>query len=72
MIVVGNVVLEAIVVVGVWTVSSAVGAMLGNFAAVAERKSPDVRGDWIAIGGAIGCAVGLPLMLCAVAQYAGG
>jgi hypothetical protein len=65
-----NVVLDGAAVAAVWVASGAIGAMIGNFAAVAERKSRDERQDWIAVGWAMGCAFGLLLMVCAIAAQA--
>lgn len=61
-----NVVLDGAAVAAVWATSGAIGAMLGNFAAVAERKSRKERQDWTSVGWAMGCAFGFLLMLCAV------
>jgi len=63
-----DIVLDGIKVLGVWLTAGGVGAMIGNFAAVAERKSKDERAHWRDIGGAVGCAFGLLLMLCAIAD----
>jgi hypothetical protein len=54
-------------VIGVWISSAAVGAMLAGFAAVAQRKPRETRQDWAELGGALGCAFGFLLMVCAVA-----
>jgi hypothetical protein len=61
-----DIVLTTIGVLGVWLTSSGVGAMLGNFAAVLERKPPEVRAHWRDVGAAVGCAFGFLLMLCAI------
>src|ERR1700759_41289 len=45
-----NVVLNGAAVVAVWLATSGIGAMLGNFAAVALRRSAEERSDWIALG----------------------
>jgi hypothetical protein len=60
-----NVVLNGAAVVAVWLATSGIGAMLGNFAAVALRRSAEERSDWIALGGALGCAWGFLLMVLA-------
>jgi hypothetical protein len=60
-----NVVLNGAAVVVVWLATSGIGAMLGNFAAVARRRSAEERSDWIALGGALGCAWGFLLMVLA-------
>ncbi len=62
-----NVVLDGAGVAAVWLTSSGIGAMIGNFAAVFERKPPDVRAELTAWGGAMGCAFGFLLMVCAIA-----
>jgi hypothetical protein len=54
-------------VAGVWISSGAIGAMLGGFAAVAQGKPRDKRQDWAELGGAMGCAFGFLLMVCAIA-----
>jgi hypothetical protein len=54
-------------VISVWISSAAVGAMLGGFAAVAQKKPRETRQDWAELGGAMGCAFGFLLMVCAVA-----
>jgi hypothetical protein len=51
-----NVVLNGAAMVAVWLTTSAFGAMLGNFAAVALHRSAEERSNWIALGGALGCA----------------
>ncbi|MCW2980000.1 MAG: hypothetical protein JWO14_1727 [Solirubrobacterales bacterium] len=62
----GNVVLNGAAMVAVWLTTPGLGAMLGNFAAVALRRSADERSDWIALGGALGCICGLLVMLLAI------
>jgi hypothetical protein len=61
-----NVVLSGAAMVAVWLTTSGVGAMLGNFAAVVLRKSAEVRSNWIAVGGAFGCAWGVLVMIFAI------
>jgi hypothetical protein len=61
-----NAVLNGAAMVAVWLTTSALGAMLGNFAAVALRRSAEERSNWIALGGALGCAWGLLLMIFAI------
>jgi len=65
-----NVVLESAAVAAVWLTSSGIGAMIGNFAAVLEHKSPEERAYWTALGGAMGCAFGFLLMICSIAVLA--
>ncbi len=40
-----NVVLDGAAMVAVWLTTSGLGAMLGNFVAVAPRRSADERSD---------------------------
>jgi hypothetical protein len=61
----GNVVLNGVAMAAVWLTGSGLGARLGNLAAVALRRSAEDRSDWIAIGGALGCAWGLLAMVVA-------
>jgi len=61
-----DVVLDGVKILAVWLTSAGVGAMLGNFAAVLEGKPADVRAHWRDVGGAVGCAFGFLLMLCAI------
>jgi hypothetical protein len=61
-----NVVLNGAAMAAVWLTGSGLGAMLGNFAAVALRKSAEERSNWIALGGAFGCAWGLLVMVFAI------
>ena len=62
-----NVALDCVAVAGVWLTAGGIGAMIGNFAAVLERKSSEERGHWTAVGWAMGCAFGFFLMICAIA-----
>jgi hypothetical protein len=48
--------------ISVWLAWSGLGVMLGNFAAVAARRSPEERAEWSAFGGAAGCVIGLCLI----------
>jgi hypothetical protein len=62
----GNVVLNGVAMAAVWLTVSGIGAMLGNFIAVVRRMPASERSDWTALGGAIGCAIGLLLTICAL------
>jgi hypothetical protein len=42
---------------------SGVGAMFGSLAALVSRRPADVRSEWTAIGGALGCVAGLLAMI---------
>ena len=63
-----DIVLDGVKVLGVWLTSAGVGAMIGNFAAVLESRSPEERANWRDVGGAVGCAFGFLLMLCAIVE----
>ncbi len=62
----GNVVLNGVAMAAVWLTASGIGAMLGNFVAVVLRRPASERSEWIAFGGAVGCAIGLLLMIFAL------
>jgi hypothetical protein len=49
---------------------SGFGAMIGNFAAIALRRSDEERSRWAGYCGAVGCLVGLLAMLLAIAIVA--
>jgi len=63
-----NVLTDGASIAAVWLGASGIGAMIGNFAAVADKKTPEERAHWVAVGGAMGCAFGFLLMLCAIAS----
>ncbi len=63
----GSVILEGVGVAAVWLTAGGIGAMIGNCAAVVEKRSPEERADWTASGWALGCAFGFFLMICAIA-----
>jgi hypothetical protein len=65
-----NVVLNGAAMAAVWLTTSGLGAMLGNLVAIALRRSAEVRSNWIALGGALGCICGFLVMLLAIAILA--
>jgi hypothetical protein len=62
----GGVILNCAAVVALWPTASGIGVMLGNFAAVVLRRSAEERSEWTARGGALGCAIGFLVMVCAL------
>jgi hypothetical protein len=54
-------------VAAVWISSATIGTMIGTFAAVFSKKPLRTIELWSFWGGAMGTAVGFPLMLCSIA-----
>lgn len=66
-----NVVLNGVAMLAVWVTLSGFGVMLGNFAAIALRRSDQERSRWAGYCGAVGCVVGFVAMLVAIAIVTG-
>jgi hypothetical protein len=62
-----DVVDDCLKVAAVWVSSGAIGTMLGSAGAVAQKKPLKTIELWGFLGGAMGCAFGFLLMICAVA-----
>ena len=62
-----NVILNGTAMVAVWVTFAGFGAMIGNSAAIALRKSDEERSRWAGYCGAVGCVVGFLFMLVAIA-----
>jgi hypothetical protein len=54
----------------VWVTPSGFGAMIGNFGAIALRRSGEERSRWAGYCGAVGCLVGVLVILLAIAIVA--
>jgi hypothetical protein len=58
-------------IASVWISAGVIGSMLGASTAVAQKKPLKTIELWGFLGGAMGCAFGFFLMICAIATVTG-